>query len=636
MKLLVTTLGMSWQIVPELFGFTNPVNYSFFGDLNEIETQRQEHGIESVNEVWAITTEGQQDLDKLQAWAEHWHCPLRVIVCSGVKEFGSQGDADKMRSLIYRVVLKAAAATKESGGKLFLSLSGGRKTMSADMQEAGNLFGCDAMIHIVDRKGLPRTMKDDDLLSAAGKYQNDFMPVIVGEEYPPHFIVIGGDIPLRTSDYPLPWNESSDYFQRVDFVENDLLGLELQQRKKDSEQLYSNFYNSLKSGMSGRDIFRKLYFLHPDILRKLKDTPLSLDWIKRLPKTDLHSHLGGVLLPEEIIETAIAVQQAEMVNEKVEEILEYRNRPKEFWQRIYGTKDFYGIGIDAYQKLGDFQGSALLQTRAAIEKCIEIYARKLKEDNVRYVEVRCSPYKYTRQGLSADNVSETILEAFDKYYADESHTYRLIVIVGRQSGIEDIKDSIEEIVGLLKRNKRFAAKLVGIDLAGNESATSPEMLREHFMPFLERCIRITIHAGETESVDSIWQAVYHLSADRIGHGLKLLDNPELLKRFVDKNIGVEMCPSSNDQIIGYREQKYPLKEYMQRGLKVTLNTDNCGISQTAVSEEFMKAAELVGGLSQWDALVLIRNSLSIAFADSETKLKLLRNFENEVFGILTK
>jgi adenosine deaminase len=128
---------------------------------------------------------------------------------------------------------------------------------------------------------------------------------------------------------------------------------------------------------------------------------------------------------------------------------------------------------------------------------------------------------------------------------------------------------------------------------------------------------------------------YGLSADRIGHGLKLLDKQELLKRFIDKNIGVEMCPSSNHQIVGYRDKEYPLKEYLKRGLKVSVNTDNCGISRTTLSNEFMTAAELCGSLSQWDCLVLIRNSLSMMFADHETKQSLLRSFEDEIYKLLT-
>jgi adenosine deaminase len=154
------------------------------------------------------------------------------------------------------------------------------------------------------------------------------------------------------------------------------------------------------------------------------------------------------------------------------------------------------------------------------------------------------------------------------------------------------------------------------------------------MPFLQQCLRITIHAGETESAENIWEAVYHLSADRIGHGLKLTEHPELLKRFVDKHIGIEMCPSSNDQIVGFRvgfrNEPYPLKDYMNAGLKVSLNTDNAGISRTTLSNEFLKAAELCGGLSLWECLVLIRNSLITAFIDAKTQKQLLNTFENDI------
>jgi adenosine deaminase len=102
-------------------------------------------------------------------------------------------------------------------------------------------------------------------------------------------------------------------------------------------------------------------------------------------------------------------------------------------------------------------------------------------------------------------------------------------------------------------------------------------------------------------------------------------------KHIDKNIGIEMCPSSNDQIVGYRHGGYPLKKYMEKGLKVTVNTDNAGISKTSVLAEFYKAARLCGGLSLWDCMVLIRNSLSVAFAGHQTRLTLLRSFEDELY-----
>jgi adenosine deaminase len=294
------------------------------------------------------------------------------------------------------------------------------------------------------------------------------------------------------------------------------------------------------------------------------------------------------------------------------------------------NNEYCAVQIDTYQKLGDFQGSSLLQTKNTIAKAVELYAKKIAEDNVRYVEIRCSPYKYTKKGLSENDVVNCIMDNFEKY--GKLIEYRLICIVGRESGITEIQESIQKIVSLMDTNPRFLNKLAGIDLAGNEGNLRPVELREYFIPFMEKCIHITIHAGETEPVDNIWEAVYCLSADRIGHGLKLADKRELIPRFVEKNIGIEMCPSSNDQIIGYRDKQYPLKYYMQKGLKVTINTDNCGISRTSLSDEFYKVSSLCGGLSLWDCFVLIRNSLSVAFTDSPAKKTLLREFEDTIYN----
>ena len=89
-------------------------------------------------------------------------------------------------------------------------------------------------------------------------------------------------------------------------------------------------------------------------------------------------------------------------------------------------------------------------------------------------------------------------------------------------------------MALKRKNADFAARLAGIDLAGNEGDGKAADFRERFMPFLQNCIHVTIHAGETELVESVWQAVYHLNAERAGHGLNLLENESLLRHFADR------------------------------------------------------------------------------------------------------
>ena len=650
MNLLITTLGTSWQIVPELFSITNPSSYDFFCGSDYAKNFRKENSIQKVDEVWVITTEGQKDLDKLINWAKKWNCKLRIFICNGVNNFVNETEIIKMRSLIYRIVLYGS----EVSSTMYLSLSGGRKTMSADMQEAGNLFGCDAMLHVVDVKKSPEKMKYDDLLEEPRKeFSEYFIPLIVNKKLDANLIIAGDIERITSKKFPLKFNTNDN----LHYIDEDCeLEKEIQRRKEHSSQVYTNFYKRINSSESyKRDLFRKLYFLHPDILQNLQSYKLGVDKeldfkiIKSLPKAELHSHLGGVLSPAEIIEVAKTEENYQMQKgnkkseafyENIQKIISFKNNPEDFEKEIFGKNNdeeiFYSIGIDNYQKLGDYQGSSLLQTKNTISKTLEIYAKKLIEHNVKYVEIRCSPYKYTKLGFTTKEVIECMTETLKQF--SEKLEYRFIYIIGRQASKKEIEDSITEIVKLFDENQEIKEKLVGIDLAGNEGATKPSELRDVFMPLMERCIKITIHAGETESVDSIWEAVYHLSADRIGHGLKLLDKPELLSRFIDKNIGVEMCPSSNYQIVGFNqtEKKYPLINYMEKGLKVTINTDDQGISKTNLTNEFIKASQLCPQLTLWDCIVLIRNSLSIAFCDSATKNRLMHEFEDEILSIITE
>lgn len=97
-----------------------------------------------------------------------------------------------------------------------------------------------------------------------------------------------------------------------------------------------------------------------------------------------------------------------------------------------------------------------------------------------------------------------------------------------------------------------------------------------------------------------------------------------------------MCPSSNFQIVGFNQtnRKYPLLEYINRGIKVCINTDDQGISRTNLTKEFERALELCPELTLWDFIVLIRNSISMAFCDSKTKNKLMHIFEDSLLTIL--
>ena len=199
----------------------------------------------------------------------------------------------------------------------------------------------------------------------------------------------------------------------------------------------------------------------------------------------------------------------------------------------------------------------------------------------------------------------------------------------------------------MRGNKLFDKYFRGFDLAGNEQSARPSEVRDMFLGVMKDCNNITIHAGETDTSESIWEAVYHLTAERIGHGLKLIENRELMTKFLDRGIGIEMCPSSNFQIVGFKDNyykdetwtlpEYPIKHYLDKELKVSVNTDNPGISLTDPTRELHRAARMVPqGLSKWDLLQLVCNGFRTAFYPYEKKKSLIRRVEKMIDELIIK
>ena len=619
MNILVTTVLDSTDKVEQLISLINVTSDIFANTPEQYYAFRKKYKLEPIDECWIITLNNKYD--ELKKFSAKTGTLIKVFRCSSTVGLNTEEGIKQFKSVIYDTVLRA----KEHSKRLYLSSVEG--TVYGDMQEAARIFGCAYFIYI----------------------NNSNIPLMIQKNIPSSLIISGDEDKIDSTNFNinsiLAEKESTDSFRIYDVQDNNRLLDELEIRNKQAIHLYGNFYGMVKSSRKEREIFRKLYYLPQTILDKIKSYKLGeckekdLWIIQHLPKAELHSHIGGLLLPEELIEVALKAKNYEQnpnndVSVKfynnIQKILEYQDNPKDLENEIYrGVKThFKGIGINPYQALGDYQGSKILLLKETLEATLDTYANHLLRENIKYVEIRCSPYNYTKLGMTIDEVVMCIINTLDKY--KNSFDYRLIYILSRQASDERIEEAVKEYCRLYDTNLRFKEKFVGVDVAGDEEYRRPSELRNLFMPLLRRCAKVTIHAGETDNVESIWEAVYHLNTDRIGHGLKLLDNEELFKRFIDKKIGIEMCPSSNFQIIGYDEGEYPLLEYMQEGLRVTINTDDCGISLTNLTNEFLKAAEMCPGLTLWDCIVLIRNSLCIAFCDEKTREKLMHTYEDEM------
>ncbi len=161
-NVLVCTLGASWAVIPEILAFVDPE----FLPLYEKHPERvrllglcREQGLLAPDEIWVVTTEGEKTVKSLNSLSKWWGLlgderPLRVWQAAGTNELAGVDECNRIRELTLRVVLKAQESAGNSG-QVLLSLAGGRKTMSADLQWAGTVFGCDALLHVVDNGEMP-------------------------------------------------------------------------------------------------------------------------------------------------------------------------------------------------------------------------------------------------------------------------------------------------------------------------------------------------------------------------------------------------------------------------------------------------------------------------------------------------
>lgn len=696
-NILVTTLGKVWQLVPELIGFTNPNAlplYRFHSQIKSIKDLQSQYHIEPINALWLITTDrAENDVDVVEKLRQ-WHTALapgfelKFFILKNITDLITSRQIRQMSDLIYRVVQHAEA--KKGKGRLLLSLAGGRKTMSADMQQAGNLFGCQAMLHVLANELISRDKSLSEfsyLEPLPDKFSDAYLPLIISGNLPRNMAL---DLPpsIKIFNFPLTTEDE------INYIEPDTaLVSEINERLANARNLMYNYSLSL-SGNHKQTNYRALYALEPEQVQSLQKMEIGVnleraDWekslLQKLPKAELHCHFGGILNAPEMIEVAKANQQqiidgqnshpefAQWLSKienyikkdnlagllkEIPDVKELRHKfpllPKPLavaaFLNLFEAKadlldqfifdayldgaNYKNIGIEDYEKLGDLQGSALMQSEASIRTACRILVRKCAQENVRYLELRQSPIKYTQGGLTAERVVDIIRDELQKA---EHTVFKAIFIASRHGKMSEIHQHIELTRELFEKNDSYREWIVGFDLAGAEKARSPAELRESFLPLMKESMNLTIHAGENEDVRNIWEAVYHLNADRIGHGLTLNNDSNLKSRFLNRKITIEMCPSSNDQIIGYTETKgaYPLKDYLSRGLRVTVNTDNPGISRTSFSNEYYKAALLsANGLTLWEILQIIRNSFRGAFLPFEKRQKLLLQSEKEIINLL--
>ena len=302
---------------------------------------------------------------------------------------------------------------------------------------------------------------------------------------------------------------------------------------------------------------------------------VPLEVFQALPKTDLHVHLDGSLRLRTILE--IAESQGLHLPASDERGL---------FEAIGCGKNF-GSLVDY---LRGFEITlVVMQTAPALERIAFELAEDAHRENVRYMEVRYAPLLHTREGLKLTAVVEAVLDGLGRARETYGIKSNLILCGIRNISAESSYAMAELCVAYKNRG------VVGFDLAGAEADFPPKHHRAAFQLVRDNNINTTIHAGEAYGPQSVAQAIHVCGAHRIGHGVRLREDGDLLHYVIDHRIPLECCPSSNVQTGAVRDLSlHPLKLYFDLGLRVTVNTDNRLITDTTVSKELWLAHSRLG------------------------------------------
>ncbi len=337
---------------------------------------------------------------------------------------------------------------------------------------------------------------------------------------------------------------------------------------------------------------------------------LTREFIKSLPKAELHCHLDGSMRVETIVDIAKkenVILPSEDINE-LRSILEVGMNCK---------------SLEEYLRPFDITAQ-VLQTEEALTRATFELGEDAAKENVRYIEIRFAPLWHIKKGLTFTQVVDAVINGAKMAERKYNIIIGIIICGIRHTSPADTLKVAELAVAYKNRG------VVGFDLAGAEKDFPAKEHADAFYLIINNNINTTAHAGEAYGTDSIKQAIHNISANRIGHGTRLREDGDLLNYVNDHRIPLEMCITSNVQTKAVSSvEDHPIKFYYDLGLRVTLNTDNRLISNTTLTDEYMLAIDKLGFTAD-DIKYLILNGFKSAFLPFFEKIRVIKDITKEM------
>ncbi len=295
-----------------------------------------------------------------------------------------------------------------------------------------------------------------------------------------------------------------------------------------------------------------------------------------LPKVDLHRHLEGSLRLQTLAEIA-QEHGIDLPSYDIETL-----RP--FVTVTNDRPDFHRF-LEKFRLLRRFY-----PTQAAVERLAYEAVADAAADSVKYLELRFNPVALAReQGFSLDQVVTWVCSAVARSDADHGVCTRLILQIGRDESVDTAAEITE--IGLAHKDMG----VVALDLAGDEAGYPARRFARVFRKGRRDGLGITVHAGEAGGPENVWEAIELLGAQRIGHGVRSIENSDVVQLVREREVTLEVCPTSNVQTAVVRRfWQHPLPDLLALNLRVTINTDDPSISDTTLTDEYMTAMLAMG------------------------------------------
>jgi adenosine deaminase len=347
------------------------------------------------------------------------------------------------------------------------------------------------------------------------------------------------------------------------------------------------------------------------------DRKPTLEEVVALPKVLLHDHLDGGLRPQTIIEIADEIGYNKLPTRNPEELADW-------FQESCNSGS-----LVRYLETFDHT-IAVMQRREDLIRVARECVVDLARDGVVYAEVRGAPELFTTQGLSIDKVVEATLEGYRQgmtQAADEGKRIRVESILCALRQNHRDRETARSVVKYRDKG------VVGFDIAGPEDGFPPTNQLQTFEYLRRENAHFTIHAGEAYGLPSIWEAIQYCGAERLGHGVRIIDDIDFsmsvptigrLAAYIrDRRIPLEVCPTSNIQTgVAATLRDHPIGKLSELRFRVTVNTDNRLMSRTSLSNELYQLVETF----DWtfaDVQRVTVNAMKSAFIPFEERLVII-------------